>query len=585
MIGNRMAPTTGKKTLSFHRNALVLAGIAALVSLFATLLLPTDSHAADAPGMDAKLLKQFQNGSSSATASDSTAGKPKKNGQHPTYYRPLRTAPSFRHPPGFGAAPLAGTSDTIPTPLRKPIPPGYYPYPPGFGDHRQYGLEDITSLDELDAIGQRLVSVALDAPQAARDSLHQIRLRRDRALIPPLVHAMQFSTLPEAEIAHTLSLLAGENPGDTWFAWAQWLEAHPDLVMSPSLARAVLSMWRRIDGKYLSLLPPERSTAVPKASIYWDGSRVDAVPVAHHPRAVSPNRAFTLQPADQVLGVTVNGETRAYPLLQLLGTPVINDELGGHAITVAYEPLCGFPVAIDRGSAAQPNMGEMGWAGLVYRSSRLLYTEDNDHDLWDTCTGLAITGDPARPRKALPLAFATVTSWSAWRSAQLATTVLDSAQAPPATRDSAKRIDRYLASSKLAYPVHLGDTVLPAKERMLLIGLPDADHAVRLGDLSGKAVINDRLGDTSVVIVVEDPLTCSIRVYARPENEIFAPSEFVDRIYGSGGGIWKATETALISPAGEELQRVPARGLFWFSIDGLHPITDNKPRQSASTKP
>ena len=71
-------------------------------------------------------------------------------------------------------------------------------------------------------------------------------------------------------------------------------------------------------------------------------------------------------------------------------------------------------------------------------------------------------------------------------------------------------------------------------------------------------------------------------MFKRPEGAIFGPSEFVDRVYGSGGGLWKVTEDALISPSGEELERMPARGLFWFSVDGLNPITENKAKQSAS---
>jgi len=497
-------------------------------------------------------------------------------GERPVFYRPLRTAPTYRHPPGFGSVPRHASGATVPTPLKKPEPPGMIAYPPGFGPKRPFGFEDVTPLDELDAIGHRLFSIATDDQDGARESLRQMALRHDPALIPPLVHAMQFSSLPQYEIARALASLANENAGDTWFEWAQWLESHPELVLGPELARAVVSTWRWADGKYANILPPEQTTAVPKASIYWDGSRVDGRPAVNLPRSVPPNEGFEVKPDDLVLGVSVNGAYRAYPVPQLLTTPIVNDVLGGHAISVVYEPLCGLPVAIDRGAAESPGISDLYSAGLVYRSSRLVYSA-SDRRLWDTCAGYAVSGGRTR----LPLATATVTNWSAWRSGNPLTTVMDTAQAPRAANEVIDYYDRYIKADTLVYPAWLDDNRLKARERMLLIGLDNEDHAVRLGDLKGKTVINHRFRDQTVVIVVENPNTCTIRVYRRPENEVFGPSEFVDRIYGSGGGIWKVTEEALISPVGERLERVDGRGLYWFTIDGLNPISPDKEQQTA----
>jgi len=267
---------------------------------------------------------------------------------------------------------------------------------------------------------------------------------------------------------------------------------------------------------------------------------------------------------------------------------VINDVIGSRAVTVAYEPLCGFPAAYDRGEAADPAIPPMHWAGLVYRSSRLLYTQSLNRDeetitrLWDPCTNRSVSGGSATASERLPLANATVTSWSAWRGSYPQTTVMDTAQAPRASDESLSAQDRYIGSTTVVYPVHINNTAIPAKDRMLLIDMGDRDDAIRLTELKRSSVLNHRFGDDGVVIVVENPLTCTIRVYRRPDGQIFAPSEFVDRIYGSGGGIWKVTEDALIGPDGEALERLPSRGLFWFSVDGLNPLTEASLGQSAS---
>ncbi|MEM6902328.1 MAG: DUF3179 domain-containing (seleno)protein [Pseudomonadota bacterium] len=519
------------------------------------------THAADAPtpAIDA----EGQAGSGQQQDSEQA-----EDGERPVFYRPIRTAPEFRHPPGHGLAPDRAR---VPTPLTKP-------FPPEFGYQNRITFEDVTPLDELDAIGVRLVSVALDEPILAAESLRQIALRGEIALVPPLIHAMQFSRLPETEIARVLRRLTSENPGPGWFQWAQWLEANPQLILSPSLAQAVTTMWSSVDGKYRQLLPAERAATVSKASIFWDGSRVDAAPPQEQPQAVPPNEAFGYQPDDLVIGVTINGQHRAYSHAQLLLTPIINDELGGHAITVTYEPYCGFPVAFDRGLAGAPVIGSLEWAGLVYRSSRLLYDPSNDNRLWDPCSGRAVTKGTAL----LGQAAATVTSWTAWRGTHPTTTAMATGAAPKASLESLQAQDSYIQSNRLVYPVHLKQPVLSAKERMLLIQHEDGDHAIRLSDLKARSVMNHTLNGKRVVIVVENPINCTIRVYERPNGQIFSPTEFVDRVFGSGGGVWKATEEALIGPDGERLARLPARGLFWFTLDGFNPITETQADQSAS---
>jgi hypothetical protein len=533
--------------------------IATIVAALAVAGVPTIIWAADAPKPD-------------AADALSTVESDGDNADRPVVYRPLRTAPTFRHPEGYGAA---KPRSHVAIPDTKPLPPEY-------GYVSRTNFDDITPLDTLDAIGRRLFSVAHDEPDGALESLRQLELRGDMALVPPLIHAMQFSLLGEARIANTLRKITAANPGQTWFSWAQWLESQPDLILTPGLAQAVVAMWSAIDGKYRSILPPVKSTQVPKASVYWDGSRVDVTTPVTRPSAVGPHQAFSIEPNDLVLGVSLAGQYRAYPVSQLLANPIVNDILGNRSLTVAYEPLCGLPIAIDRGETAQPTLSPLGWAGLVYRSSRLLYTLDGEQQLWDPCTSLSITGSANNKRERLSLANGTVTTWSAWRAAYPETSVMDVAQAPAAAAESLEEYDRYIGAESLIFPAYINSTALPAKEPMLMVDLGNHDQAIRLGDLETRSVINHRFGKQGVVIVVENPNNSTIRVYQRPEGEIFAPSEFVDRVYGSGGGLWKVTEDALISPSGEELARMPARGLFWFTVDGLNPITESKVDQSAS---
>jgi len=54
------------------------------------------------------------------------------------------------------------------------------------------------------------------------------------------------------------------------------------------------------------------------------------------PGQAAKSSAPGLDPDSPVLGVSVNGVARAYPLLALLGPEVVNDELGGEPIVVTF---------------------------------------------------------------------------------------------------------------------------------------------------------------------------------------------------------------------------------------------------------
>jgi phosphatidate phosphatase APP1 len=51
---------------------------------------------------------------------------------------------------------------------------------------------------------------------------------------------------------------------------------------------------------------------------------------------------------DRVIGITVNGESRAYPLKLMNVHEVSNDTLGGVPIAVTYSPLCDSAVIFNR---------------------------------------------------------------------------------------------------------------------------------------------------------------------------------------------------------------------------------------------
>jgi hypothetical protein len=70
--------------------------------------------------------------------------------------------------------------------------------------------------------------------------------------------------------------------------------------------------------------------------IVWGGVRVDGIPALDNPTMVDPSEADYLIPAERVFGVSINGDTRAYPARFLDWHEIFNDVIGGEPVTLAY---------------------------------------------------------------------------------------------------------------------------------------------------------------------------------------------------------------------------------------------------------
>ena len=62
----------------------------------------------------------------------------------------------------------------------------------------------------------------------------------------------------------------------------------------------------------------------------------DAIPAIWNPRSVPADKATWVRDGDRVLGVEINGEARAYPLMILEVHEMVNDTLGGTPIAPNY---------------------------------------------------------------------------------------------------------------------------------------------------------------------------------------------------------------------------------------------------------
>lgn len=90
-----------------------------------------------------------------------------------------------------------------------------------------------------------------------------------------------------------------------------------------------------------------------------------------------------------VVAVTVNDETRAYPLAVLTWHEIVNTELGGEPITVTFCPLCNSAIVFDRN--VEGAVLDFGVSGNLRNSDLIMYDRQSQ-SWWQQFTGEGIVG-------------------------------------------------------------------------------------------------------------------------------------------------------------------------------------------------
>jgi len=149
---------------------------------------------------------------------------------------------------------------------------------------------------------------------------------------------------------------------------------------------------------------------VPKSKIEHGGPPRDGIPALTRPPMRAVTKADYLKPTDRVLALSLNGDSRAYPIRILNWHEVVNDTVGGRGVVISYCPLCGTGMVFDAQVNGQTL--DFGVSGLLYNSDMLLYDRQTS-SLWSQIKAQAISG-PLKGSK-LSLIAADYTSWQDWQ--------------------------------------------------------------------------------------------------------------------------------------------------------------------------
>ena len=156
------------------------------------------------------------------------------------------------------------------------------------------------------------------------------------AAIPALIELLRFDRFFGLETAPVLERLAGENVGEGWPAWVEWLQKHDEIRPNRGFVAWKANLLSTIDPAFEEFLYSDVLHRVRIEEIVWGGVKKDGIPALTNPKHVTPEKATYLTPGELVFGVSINGDHRAYPHRMMDWHEMFNDVVGGKPVTLSY---------------------------------------------------------------------------------------------------------------------------------------------------------------------------------------------------------------------------------------------------------
>ncbi len=226
-----------------------------------------------------------------------------------------------------------------------------------------------------------------------------------------------------------------------------------------------------------------------------------------HPLQLADLRRHFLVDGDRVVGVTLNGESRAYPIRTLVWHEICNDTLGGIPVAVTYSGLADCAMVFDRRVAGE--VLEMRVSGLLLHSNLLLYDYRHgfaDRSLWSQLERRAVSGPAAARGDRLTIYGCSILPWGDWKALRPDTTVIDGREQLYKKCYGQNRYEPYFQAEE----VRFDPTPLPPPEphppfaRVLVVADGAGEKLIFFSDIAASARDSGswetRIGDRPVTL-------------------------------------------------------------------------------------
>ncbi|MBT7247788.1 MAG: DUF3179 domain-containing protein [Rhodospirillaceae bacterium] len=407
-------------------------------------------------------------------------------------------------------------------------------------------------------------------PDETQEAADRLAARGDTDVLPAVALAMRYAD-SKASIYQGLFKKLTDYAPASWHESMLWLEAHPEIKPHESYRSIKLFLFARIDPKFLQFLGGDRgrqaNMKIRFEEVTWGGVKVDGIPSLDNPKLVAAADADYLVDTDEVFGVAINGDVRAYTLRIMAWHEMFNEVIGGVPVALACCTLCGSGILYETKIKQFEKPLVIGSSGFLYRSNKLMF-DRHTLSLWNQFTGKPVAGPLVDQGVELKVRPVTITTWAKWKNKHPDTKVLSLDTGHFRDYALGAVYNEYFSGSDLMFPALVRDEKT-AKQKDFVFGLREAGgaRAWPLKAFEGGKVFNDKVGLKNVVLV-GDTATRTVRAYYR-QDQTFKKAGDSTALEGPGD-TWKVDEGFLTGPGGEKLPRAPGGISYWFAWENYH---------------
>jgi hypothetical protein len=399
---------------------------------------------------------------------------------------------------------------------------------------------------------------------AAREWMLQ---RGKTDVVPALIRSLRYFPEDSSQTLHVLQQLTGQDNGPRWHDWVLWMQVNPTEPFAKN-ELFLEAVTKRLDKNFNVFFYADIERNIRLDEIVWGGVRKDGIPALTNPDLIEANQADYIRDNELVFGISINGDTRAYPYRFMDWHEMLNDIIGGVPVSLAYCTLCGSGILYKTQLKADEDPIIFGSSGFLYRSNKLMY-DQKTNSLWNHFNGKPVVGTLVNSGIELEVLPLVTTSWAEWVNQHPNTKVLSEKTGFHRDYTPGTAYGAYFFSEELMFPASVSDNSLKQKGKVFGLRISGANKAWPLKLFEQPTAINDQVGIIPIVLI-GDAKSETVRAY-RSEGIKFQLSKKGQLT--ANNQPWQLTENELIGPNHQKLSRLPGHVAYWFAWSGYFPET------------
>ncbi|SHJ05364.1 DUF3179 domain-containing protein [Aquimarina spongiae] len=369
-----------------------------------------------------------------------------------------------------------------------------------------------------------------------------------------------------------LNILQKKTGKNYTYDFNQWYEYlwNKDATYNEGYYFFKAALHRAIDSRFAKyFLSRQGQSKIRLDEVRWGGVIQDGIPPLRNPNMINANQARYLEDDHIVFGISINGDTRAYPKRILAWHEMFTDQVGGVPVAGVYCTLCGTVILYK--TEQNGVQYQMGTSGFLYRSNKLMY-DKKTQSLWNTLWGKPVIGPLVDKGIELEYLSVVTTTWGEWKKRHPETKVLSLKTGHDRNYDEGIAYKDYFSTDELMFNIPEKDKRLKNKQEILAIRLPgetEENIAISSKYLRKNPIHTGIINQKNFIVFTDK--SGAHRVYFNKTIE-FVAYDGQSTATDSKGNSWKLEEEELINTKTQEvLKRVPTHNAFWFGYKAAFP--------------